>query len=128
MTTAIQCEHDLFCGVNTPKDIDNMTDLEKKHLSVITAPKSVRKDERFEVMIEVGKHMAHPNEPGHFIDFIELYADDTYLARLDLTAKMTQPIMRVWVCLSHIHDSLRAFAHCNIHGTWEGRAKIEVLP
>ncbi len=55
MTTTIQCEHDLFCGVNTPKDIDNMTDLEKKHLPVITAPKSVRKDERFEVMIEVGQ-------------------------------------------------------------------------
>ncbi len=126
MSTAIQCENDLFCGVNTVKDMDNMTDLEKKHLPVITAPKSIKKGECFEVTIEVGKYMTHPNEPGHFIDFIELYADDTYLARLDLTARMTGPLMKICVALDHIHDSLRAFAHCNIHGTGEGRSRIEL--
>ena len=126
MSTAIQCENDLFCGVNTVKDMDNMTDIEKKHLPVITAPQSIKKGECFEVTIEVGKYMTHPNEPGHFIDFIELYADDTYLARLDLTARMTGPVMKISVALDHIHDSLRAFAHCNIHGTWEGRSRIEL--
>lgn len=124
MSAAIQCENDLFCGVNTIKDSENMTDLEKKHLPVITAPISIKKGECFEVTVEVGKLMTHPNEPGHYIDFIELYADDTYLARLDLTARMTGPVMKVPVALNHIHDSIRAFAHCNIHGTWEGRARI----
>jgi len=28
--------------------------------------------------------------------------------------------------MDHIHEKLRAFAHCNLHGTWQGDAEIEV--
>jgi len=124
--TTVKCEEDLFCGVNMVKNWDNMTDLEKKHLPVITAPKSVRKGECFEVMVEVGKLIQHPNEPGHHIEFIELYADHTYLARIDLTARRTCPIMKICVSLDHMHDKLRAYERCNLHGVWEGHAEIEV--
>ncbi len=75
-------QEDLFCGVNVIKDPENMTDLEKKHMPIITAPKSIRKGECFEVTVEVGKLMQHPNEPAHHIEFIELYADHSYLARM----------------------------------------------
>lgn len=124
--TTVKCDKDLFCGVNVVKDSEHMTDLEKKHLPIITAPASIRKDECFEVLIEVGKLLAHPNEPGHYIEFMELYADRTYLARMDLTARSTCPIMKTCVSLGHIHGKLRAFAHCNLHGVWEGQAEIEV--
>ena len=126
MSSTVQCETDLFCGVNTVKDWDNMTDLEKKHLPYITAPESIKKGECFEVNIEVGKLMAHPNEPAHHIEFIELYADDTYLARMDFTARTTGPVMKVCLALNHIHNRLRAFAHCNLHGTWQGQAEITI--
>jgi superoxide reductase len=126
VTTAVQCEENLFCGVNTVKDPDSMTDLEKKHGLIITTPESICKGERFEVTVEVGKLMAHPNEPGHYIEFIELYADHTYLARLDLTARMSCPIMKVCLSLDHIHGKLRAFARCNLHGTWQGQTEVEV--
>ena len=127
MTTAtLKCEEDIFCGVNTIKNKENMTDLEKKHLPVITAPGEIKRGECFEVIVEVGKVMAHPNEPSHHIEFIELYADETYLARMDFTARMTGSVMKVYVALDHIHCHLRAFAHCNLHGTWEGCAVIEI--
>ena len=116
MSSTVQCETDLFCGVNTVKDWDNMTDLEKKHLPCITVPESIKKGECFEVNIEVGKLMAHPNEPAHHIEFIELYADDTYLARMDFTAQTTCPVVKVCLALNRIHNRLRAFAHCNLHG------------
>jgi superoxide reductase len=124
--TTVKCENDLFCGVNKVKDTSSMTDLEKKHLPVITAPKNVKKGQCFEILIEVGKLLAHPNEPGHYIEFIELYADHTYLARIDLTARRTCPIMKTCVSLEHTHGKLRAFTHCNLHGTWEGDEEIEV--
>jgi superoxide reductase len=120
------CAEDIFCGVNTVEDPGGATDLEKKHLPIITAPKSVKKDECFEVTVEVGKLLKHPNEPGHFIQFIELYAGDTYLARIDFTAKTTCPIMKVCVSLDHAHGKLRAFERCNLHGTWENDVDIEV--
>jgi superoxide reductase len=124
--TTVKCEKDLFCGVNMVTDWNNMTDLEKKHLPIITAPESIKKDECFEVTVEVGKLMQHPNELGHHIRFIELYAGHTYLARIDLTAHKTCPIMKTCISLDHIHGRLRAFAHCNLHGTWEGDADIEM--
>ena len=124
--TAPKCEDNLFCGVNTVKDPQAMTDLEKKHLPVITAPKKVGKGECFEVIVEVGKLLAHPNEPGHYIEFIELYADHTYLGRMDFTAKTTCPIMKFCIALDHTHGTLRAFERCNLHGTWAGQVDIEV--
>lgn len=124
--TTIKCDEDLFCGVNVVKDFEHMTDLEKKHLPVITSPKEVKKGECFEVMVELGKLMEHPNELAHHIEFVELYVDHTYLSRIDLTARRTCPIMKTCVSLDHTHGKLRAFAHCNLHGTWEGQAEIEV--
>ena len=120
------CAEDIFCGVNTAENINQATDLEKKHLPIITAPKSVKKGECFEVTVEIGKLLKHPNEPGHFIQFIELYAGDTYLARIDFTAKTTCPTMKVCVELERDYGKLRAFEHCNLHGTWEADCEIEV--
>ena len=121
------CEEDIFCGINRAADIDRPSDIEKKHLPIISAPAKVRKGEHFEVEVEVGKLMQHPNEPGHFIQFIELYAGDTYLARMDLTPKSTCPVMKVCVSLDHVHGKLRAFERCNLHGTWENDVDIEVI-
>lgn len=122
-----KCPDDLFCGVNMVEDLEQMTDLEKKHLPVISAPVSVNKGDCFEVTIEVGKLMEHPNEPGHYIEFIELYADHTYLARMDFTARSTCPVMKVCLSLDHVHSKLRAFGRCNMHGLWEGHAPIQVM-
>ena len=123
---SLECSEDIFCSVNTIENIDAASDLEKKHLPVITAPKKVQKGERFEVIVEVGKLVKHPNEHGHFIQFIELYADDTYLARMDFTAQTTDPIMKIYITLDHSHGKLRAFERCNLHGTWENEVDIEV--
>jgi superoxide reductase len=124
--TIQECAEDIFCGINTVSDVEQASDLEKKHLPIITAPRRVKKGECFEVTVEVGKLLRHPNEAGHFIMFIELYADDTYLARMDFTAGTTCPVMKSCVALEHTHGKLRAFERCNLHGTWENEVDIEV--
>jgi superoxide reductase len=103
-----------------------MTDLEKKHLPVITAPDLVKPGECFEVAVEVGKLLAHPNENAHFIEFIELYAGHVYLARQDFTARTTCPTMKVCVRLDEHLGPLRAFERCNLHGVWEAAKPIVV--
>lgn len=121
-----ECAKDIFCGVNIVSDTAQASDLEKKHLPFIAAPKKVKKGECFEIAVEVGKLLKHPNEQGHFIQFIELYAGDTYLARMDFTAKTTCPIMKTCIALDHSHGKLRAFERCNLHGIWEHEVDIEV--
>jgi superoxide reductase len=119
-------EAKLFCGVNTPEDPDNLTDLEKKHLPVITAPDEVKAGECFEVTVEVGKLLKHPNERSHFINFINLYCNDLFLMRLDLTPVMTCPVLKACIQLDTCCGTLRAFEFCNLHGTWSATKTITV--
>jgi superoxide reductase len=120
------CQDDLFCGVNTVEDIEAAGDLEKSHMPVIIAPDLIHRGQCTEITVQVGGLSQPPNEPGHCIEFIELYAGETYLARMDFTAQSTRPIMKTTVCLDHDHGPIRAFARCNLHGTWEAEMNMEV--
>ncbi|MCF7907438.1 MAG: class II SORL domain-containing protein [Candidatus Omnitrophica bacterium] len=120
------CQEDILCGVNEPKDKANPTDLEKKHIPIIEAPDKVKKDELFEIKIEIGKLLAHPNEPAHFIEWIELYCGHTFLGRASLSGGASYPTVTFQVKLSHAHGPLKAWGKCNIHGLWEGLKTITV--
>ncbi len=117
------CKDDILCGINIAKDGKGMTDLEKKHTPVIEAPNLAKAGEPFEVVVEVGKLLKHPNEPGHFIEWIELYSGDTFLTRVDLTAELTDPKIKIPIRLTHPH-TMKARARCNIHGVWEGKKDL----
>lgn len=121
------CESDVLCGINKPKDKNNLTDLEKKHLPVIAAPEQVKKDEEFEVKIEAGKLLAHPNEPGHFIEWLELYCGDTFIGRAGFAGGISAPLAVFKVKLSHAHGPLQAWTKCNLHGLWQGSKDIAVV-
>ena len=116
---------DLFSQVNRPEDPDNMTDLEKKHFPVIDAPDKASAGEAIQVSVEVGKLLAHPNEPGHHIEFIDLYENDVYLARVDFTGAKVNPKVSFEVMLKE-GGRLRAFSSCNLHGVWEGDKLISI--
>lgn len=120
------CREDILCGVNTPKDANALTELEQKHIPVITAPDKVRRDEVFEVTIEVGRLKAHPNEPSHFIEWVELYCGDTFLFRVSLSGSLSVPKVTIPVKLTHAHGPLKAWGKCNLHGLWEGIKEIDV--
>ena len=109
---------DLFAGVNRPADPRNLTDLERRHLPGIDAPPTVAKGTRFPVTVKVGQMLPHPNDRTHFIEFIELYAGDVFLARADMTAVATEPHVTLVVSLSRAVRELRAVARCNRPGMW----------
>ena len=80
--------------------------------------------------VHVGKRLAHPNEPGHHVESIELYKGHVLLARADLAGGLAEPKATFTVMLeSDVDDQnggLRAFEKCNLHGTWESTKAIEV--
>jgi len=123
MSSIMHCEPDFFSRMGALKHHDGLADLQRMHLPAIAAPKSVRKGELFEVTVKVGRYAGHPNEPGHYIEFIELYADDTYLAGTCVTGGF----MNVSVVLDEVYNRLRAVGCCNLHGPWQGQKEIEVM-
>lgn len=122
------CEQDILCGVNKPKDSKDLTELEKKHLPVIEAPDSVKKDAPFEINIRVGgiDGIDHPNEPAHFIEWVELYCGDTFLGRSSYSGGTSYSVARFKVKLSHAHGPLKVWAKCNLHGLWEGEKGLKI--
>ena len=121
------CKDDILCGVNVPKDLKNLADLEKKHLPIIVSPDKVKKDEVFEIDVRVGgiDGLEHPNEAGHFIEWVELYSKDTFLARCSFSGGTSYPVAKFKIKLSHAHGPLKAWAKCNLHGLWEGVKEID---
>ena len=117
---------DLFVGVNRIADPLNVTDLEKKHIPLLDVQDKVRKGQYFPVNIEVGKLLQHPNRTEHFIDVIDLYADETFLARVNMTAVRTQPKVTLFISLDGPVKELRAYGRCNMHGVWLGSAPVTV--
>lgn len=121
-----KCEEDLFCGINRAKSLnpEGMNDLEKKHTPVIEVSSGeIKGGEAFGVTVKVGEYLAHPNEHGHFIQWIELYSGDTFLGRVEFASERTNPQAVFIVKLDHLHP-LKAVAHCNLHGTWEATKEL----
>jgi len=117
---------DLLQQVNRVADPADMTDLEKKHYPVITCPDSVKAGERFECTVHVGKHMEHPNEPAHHIEFVDLYLNDVFICRADLQAKKSEPKITFSIMLQQ-SGTLQAFESCNIHGVWVAEKEMTVM-
>ncbi|MBU0567539.1 superoxide reductase [bacterium] len=115
----------LFTVINRVKDTANPTDLEKKHTSNIEVPEPVKPHEPFEVKITIGKELAHPDEGGHHIQWLELFAGEAFLGRVDFTPMVSGS--PVTLTLKLFEDTtLRALTRCNLHGLWEASRNLKV--
>ncbi len=117
----MECEKDLFCGVNyADKDVEDMNELEKKHTPTIEVEEL--DESRYRVRIKVGEYKEHPNEHSHFIESLELYSGRTFLGRATFASARSEPVATFVIELDHKHP-LVAFSRCNMHGTWRSDEK-----
>ncbi len=104
---------------------------QEKHVPIITAPMSVGKGEPFEVTVEVGKTVPHPNTVEHHIVMIQLYAlseDSMYavhVGTVHLGPTVASPKVTIPVMLQQ-NSTLYALEHCNIHGVWDYSVEVKV--
>lgn len=101
-------------GIHTVDDFDAADDFTKKHTPYIEICGG---DEETCVSITVGHEVPHPNEPGHYIAAIDLYAGDSPVARFDLSPVAVQPQVTCYVNVEP-GTTLTAIEHCNLHGLW----------
>lgn len=100
--------------INLVEDFDAADDFSKKHTPYI---EFCGGEDRTSVCVTVGHVVPHPNQPDHFIGWIELYADGAPIVRVDLTPVATEPKVSIVVDLAP-GTVLRAVEHCNLHGLW----------
>ncbi len=107
----------------SPKDPKKMEKGELKHTPLITIKDKDAKGYTL-VEINIGQGgIIHPSTPEHWIDFIELYADDKLVGKSILEAE----ISRGYACFSVKLDAvktLKAKAGCNLHGIWTSTVSV----
>jgi superoxide reductase len=101
------------------------SELEKKHVPIIDCPASVKAGEAFNVTISWGKEVPHPDEGGHFIQWVELYWKDVEIARAEFSPTITAGPVTFTVKLTE-SVSLMARLRCNLHGIWESEKNVSV--
>jgi len=99
---------DLFSKINRAADPKNMNTLEKKHSPIIKVPEKIKAGEPFDVQIEVGS-IAHPMERGHYIGWLQLFADEIPLATVTFQPVVSRPkttitvILEKWKLITYLH-------------------------
>ena len=104
------------------KDPANLTPAEMKHSPKITVDGPVKAGEPAKVTVAIGRAM-HPMEAKHHINWIELYAGDQKIARVELVPEVSKPVVTIMVVLSG-PTTLRALEECNLHGVWEETLEV----
>jgi superoxide reductase len=111
-------------AIKRPVNPDNLTELEKKHIPVITIDDACGESSGgtcLDVHVTVGD-IQHAMESEHFIDFIDVYIDKKYISRVVFIAKKMYPA--VHLCLNTNVGVISVIAHCNVHGSWRSKIKI----
>jgi superoxide reductase len=88
-----------------------------KHIPVVTVVKECKLvgGSCVDVLVKIGE-VAHPMEEKHFIQFIDCYVDDRFIARMHLTP---QSYAAAVFHLKTTGSKIRVVEHCNIHGWWQ---------
>ncbi len=117
----------LFEQINYPKDVNNMSDLEKKHWPRIECPDAVEANKPFDVTVNVGVGIDHPSELAHFIEWVSLGRDEANMemCRETLQPKFTRPRATFRIALDR-STTLVARESCNLHGIWENKKQVTV--
>ncbi len=106
--------------VNHVVDLSAASDFEKKHTPHIDVSSA---NGVTTVTVTVGWDVPHPNQPDHFIAWIEILADGAPIARFDLSPVATEPTVSVAVSLEP-GTAIRAVEHCNMHGLWAAEVTL----
>lgn len=94
-----------------------------KHIPSVTVKQEcgmVPETKCTDVLVRIGETL-HPMEEKHFIQFIDCYIDDQYVARASLTPGVNPAII---FHLRREGKKVRIVENCNLHGYWQREANL----
>ena len=104
-------------AIKIPKDVNNLTELEKKHIPVITIVKKcgLIPEGCQDTHVKVGE-ILHPMQSEHYILHIDFYLDNEFISRVILTPDKLNPAAALHVKVPG--GKLTVVEFCNLHGAW----------
>jgi superoxide reductase len=102
--------------VGTPAPVDE--ELRKTHEPIIDLPDDYHMKQTVPVKIKVGM-IPHVMEEAHYIQSIELFANEKSVGRVDLSPKANTVAEAEFQVNINNGMKLKAVIVCNVHGKWE---------
>lgn len=107
----------------TQEEKDVRKDYFDRHTPRVICDKTAQRNNKFKVKVLLGNEYPHPDDPDHFISYIQLWNRETFLAEAHFTPGMlgNQPgHVEVDFYLSpKMSLNLTAMAVCTKHGLWQ---------
>jgi len=117
----------------TPVDISNeekevRKDYFDRHTPVVVCDGTAREGEKLRVKVRMGTEYTHPDDPDHFIKYIQLWNRETFLAEAhfapgSLGNRTGHAEVDFYIVPGAVSLNLSAMAVCTKHGLWQSEPK-----
>jgi len=99
-----------------------------RHTPHVICKETAREGEKFKVKVKVGDQYPHPDEPNHFISYVQLWNRETLLAETHFTSgafgnKPANAEVDFYIIPGPTTMNLTAMALCTNHGLWQSEEK-----
>jgi superoxide reductase len=99
-----------------------------RHMPHVFCPDEVKRGEKFEVKVKLGKDYPHPDDYDHYISVIQLWNRETLLAEARYSAgvygnKSSHSEIDFFIVAPEVSMNLSAMAVCTKHGLWQSEEK-----
>ena len=100
-----------------------------RHSPVIICEKTATKGEKFRIKVRVGSEYSHPDDPDHYISYVQLWNRETLLAETSfppgtLGNQKSQAEVDFYI-IPTLSMNLSAMSYCTKHGLWQSES-VEV--
>ncbi len=119
--------------VFTPVDISKeekevRKDYFDRHTPVIICDDMAKEGRKLKVKIRIGTEYSHPDDPDHFITYVQLWNRETFLAEAhfapgSLGNRPEQVEVDFYIVPGPVTMNLSAMAVCTKHGLWQSEPK-----
>lgn len=98
-----------------------------RHTPQVLCEETCRRGEKFKVKVKIGEAYTHPDEPDHFIKYVQLWNRETLLAETHFTpgvlGNASNHVEVDFYIIPSISMNLSAMSVCTKHGLWQSHDK-----
>ncbi|HYW96801.1 MAG TPA: desulfoferrodoxin family protein [Bacteroidales bacterium] len=98
-----------------------------RHTPHVICNDEAKRGEKFRVKVKLGDQYDHPDDPDHFISYIQLWNRETFLAEAHFTpgtlGNKPDHIEVDFYIVPSVSMNLSALAACTRHGLWQSDSR-----
>ena len=99
-----------------------------RHTPIVICDGSAREGEKFRVKVRLGKEYTHPDDPDHYIKYVQLCNRETFLAEAHFApgalGNLPEHVeVDFYIVPGPVSMNLSAMSVCTKHGLWQSDSK-----